>query len=497
VANKKRISTKKFRATYKPGDSLPDDLVVCRAEPLTKEPASGNDSLIKTFTISTTSVDREGDRLLANWDLNNYNKGGSVLWGHDYRRTPEHVVAAPIATWQEGEALKSRAKFTTREVNPIGFMVHQLIEYGALRSASVGFLPKEWRIVDDDGRMGYDFEKLELLEWSVVPVPANPEALVAAKQHGVDLEPLAEWTERALDENADLVVVERDVLEATWKQVRPVVWNSADTSTSTTNTPDDHPDKGVIGYKKYPLAPKDESWNGPQQVAAAEVADLKKMCTWVDSENPDIKGSYKLPHHKADGYSTVWRGVAAAMGVLLGARGGVNLPEGDRKGVYNHLAKHYREFEEEPPEFKAIAKPQSRQRTEPVTADPPTSSWANAPSAPHGGGREPTMLGRYTQGELDDMFGRAPSMELTVDVTQATETLNHLADMVNKLDAKVADLTERLERATTSEPTPEPTRDPEDVEIDLADPKTRLAIREEISSTVENTIRELRGELPD
>jgi HK97 family phage prohead protease len=393
---------------------------------------------------------------LANWDLNNYNKGGSVLWGHDYRRTPEHVVAAPIATWQEGEALKSRAKFTTREVNPIGFMVHQLIEYGALRSASVGFLPKEWRIVDDDGRMGYDFEKLELLEWSVVPVPANPEALVAAKQHGVDLEPLAEWTERALDENADLVVVERDVLEATWKQVRPVVWNSADTSTSTTNTPDDHPDKGVIGYKKYPLAPKDESWNGPQQVAAAEVADLKKMCTWVDSENPDIKGSYKLPHHKADGYSTVWRGVAAAMGVLLGARGGVNLPEGDRKGVYNHLAKHYREFEEEPPEFKG-----------------------------------------YTQGELDDMFGRAPSMELTVDVTQATETLNHLADMVNKLDAKVADLTERLERATTSEPTPEPTRDPEDVEIGLADPKTRLAIREEISSTVENTIRELRGELPD
>jgi hypothetical protein len=39
------------------------------------------------------------------------------------------------------------------------------------------------------------------------------------------------------------------------------------------------------------------------------------------------------------------------MGVLEGARGGVDTPEGDRKDVYLHLAKHYEEFDKEPPPF--------------------------------------------------------------------------------------------------------------------------------------------------
>jgi hypothetical protein len=83
------------------------------------------------------------------------------------------------------------------------------------------------------------------------------------------------------------------------------------------------------------------------------VDDLKVICTWFDSENPDIKSSYKLPHHRAKGYKVVWRGVAAAMAALMGSRGGVNIPEADRQGVYNHLAKHYAQFDKEPPELKA------------------------------------------------------------------------------------------------------------------------------------------------
>jgi len=40
------------------------------------------------------------------------------------------------------------------------------------------------------------------------------------------------------------------------------------------------------------------------------------------------------------------------MAALLGARGGVNIPDADRKGVYNHLAKHYKQFDKEVPEFR-------------------------------------------------------------------------------------------------------------------------------------------------
>ena len=120
-------------------------------------------------------------------------------------------------------------------------------------------------------------------------------------------------------------------------------------------------EKSVIPYKQYPKAPEGEEWDGPAEVSAAEVDDLKIMCTWFDSENPDIKSSYKLPHHKASGYKLVWRGVSGAMGALLGARGGVDIPDGDRQGVYNHLSKHYAEFEKEPPEFKEYSQDQLKE----------------------------------------------------------------------------------------------------------------------------------------
>ncbi|MCK4575761.1 hypothetical protein KAU34_05100, partial [candidate division WOR-3 bacterium] len=94
------------------------------------------------------------------------------------------------------------------------------------------------------------------------------------------------------------------------------------------------------------------AWDAGAEVKQAEVKDLKIMCTWYDTEHADLKTAYKLPHHKASGYSTVWRGVAAAMGALLGARGGVQIPANDKKGVYNHLKKHYAEFDKEAPEFR-------------------------------------------------------------------------------------------------------------------------------------------------
>ena len=110
--------------------------------------------------------------------------------------------------------------------------------------------------------------------------------------------------------------------------------------------------KAVIPYKEMPKAPMTEDWDAGKETREAEVADLKIMCAWFDSDKPDIKGSYKLPHHKLNGYALVWRGVAAAMGALLGARGGVDIPTNDRLGVYNHLAKHYKEFDKEPPVLK-------------------------------------------------------------------------------------------------------------------------------------------------
>jgi hypothetical protein len=72
-----------------------------------------------------------------------------------------------------------------------------------------------------------------------------------------------------------------------------------------------------------------------------------------DNDPPQEKGAYKLPHHELiDGeLRVVWRGVVAAMTVVNGARGGVDIPESDRRKVYDHLAAHYGEFDEEPPTY--------------------------------------------------------------------------------------------------------------------------------------------------
>src|SRR5262249_37087704 len=68
-------------------------------------------------------------------------------------------------------------------------VVWGLLEKGHMRAVSVGFSPtgKINSLVDDKGNWtGFEFTSQELLELSVVPVPANPAALAIAKSYGLD-----------------------------------------------------------------------------------------------------------------------------------------------------------------------------------------------------------------------------------------------------------------------------------------------------------------------
>jgi hypothetical protein len=69
--------------------------------------------------------------------------------------------------------------------------VFDLIRLGILNACSVGFKPLEY--VRDDARGGINFLRQSLLEWSVVPVPANAEALVTARGKGIDTAPVLAW----------------------------------------------------------------------------------------------------------------------------------------------------------------------------------------------------------------------------------------------------------------------------------------------------------------
>ncbi len=120
-------------------------------------------------------------------------------------------------------------------------------------------------------------------------------------------------------------------------------------------------EKGVIPFKDTGTADKGESWSKPDlgdftSESFDELPDLEKRriarhYTWSDNMPPETFGDLSLPHHKAsqsDVGAAVWRGVTAAMARL-------NQTEGiDQEGCYNHLAKHYEQFDEEPPEKSAV-----------------------------------------------------------------------------------------------------------------------------------------------
>jgi len=269
------------------------------------------------FIGSDESIDRDNDIIEASgWELANYLKNPVFLWAHDYDEPPIGR-AVNVTIDAVGKRLLFDIKFPTAEEYPFADTIYNLYKGGYLSATSVGFIGIKSKTRDDeavlelpDWQRGRMYMEQELLELSAVAVPSNPNALQQARSAGI---------------NTDIV------------------------EKSMSNT------KSAIPYKKYPLADEGATWDGPKEVAAASVDDLKIMCAWVDSANSENKGAYKLPHHEQSDKKTVWRAVAASMAALLGARGGVQLPEADRKGAYNHLSKHYDDFGKTAPDFKSYS----------------------------------------------------------------------------------------------------------------------------------------------
>ena len=148
-----------------------------------------------TFAISTGVEDRERDTIsTAGWELDNYRKNPTVLWAHDYSALP--VGRSEMVIARAGQ-LVARMEFVPAEISPFAETVRQLVEGGWLKATSVGFRPLEWKF--NETRGGFDFTRQELLEFSIVPIPANPEALIAAREAGVPIGPLKEWAIKLLD----------------------------------------------------------------------------------------------------------------------------------------------------------------------------------------------------------------------------------------------------------------------------------------------------------
>ena len=166
-----------------------------------------------TFTISNGGVDRDNDTIaVSGWNLKNYKKNPVVMWGHDYSLPP---IGRSKRLSVKGDDLVSVPEFVPKEVFPFAGMVKELIELDFIRATSVGFIGET--LAWNEKRGGFDFQKQELLEYSIVPIPSNPDALAEAKGAGVDLSPMVKWAEGIVLKNKALVE-SQDLFEWTWMQ---------------------------------------------------------------------------------------------------------------------------------------------------------------------------------------------------------------------------------------------------------------------------------------
>ena len=124
---------------------------------------------------TTDSVDRDGEILLKEgWDFKNYMNNPTVLWGHDWLSMPIGAVTN-IDDSQPGKVIMT-GQFAPTEA---GQTVRKLYDSGILRTVSVGFIPKE--------RNGPVITKMEMIELSFIPVPANPESMTTDQRKSLEM----------------------------------------------------------------------------------------------------------------------------------------------------------------------------------------------------------------------------------------------------------------------------------------------------------------------
>ena len=132
-----------------------------------------------TFVLSDQSVDRMGDIIMADgWKLSNFKRNPIALGFH----RNDFIVG----TWKdvriENSELRGRLELAPEGTSPRVDEIRRLVDAGILRAVSVGFRPLKHEPLDaEEPWSGARFLEQELVECSLVSVPANANAIAVAK----------------------------------------------------------------------------------------------------------------------------------------------------------------------------------------------------------------------------------------------------------------------------------------------------------------------------
>jgi HK97 family phage prohead protease len=189
----KYVDQHSFREVAARGDAA--DVAVQRPAHVLR--AGAGDSRVVRFVLSDGSVDRMGDTIdPAGWETDAYLKNPVVLWAHDALAPP---IGRMLNVFSDGAQLIGDVEFAAPETYEYADQIYRLLRDGFLKAGSVGFLPIEFDFAKDRDRpLGVDFHRQELLEFSIVPVPANANALAEARAKGLFCD-VAQFADRDAD----------------------------------------------------------------------------------------------------------------------------------------------------------------------------------------------------------------------------------------------------------------------------------------------------------
>jgi HK97 family phage prohead protease len=163
-------------------------------------------------------------------------------------------------------------------------------------------------------------------------------------------------------EGSDVSTVVRRIANLDWVEVSSVIRGSspATSTVAAKSSPVADAEKGAI--PSHLTAWAEDAWDGQLMRGRIKggAATLRAAHAWVDPDgDPELKSSYKYLHHhigrNGRGGPANVRAITTALANLNARR--TSIPENDRRGVYNHLARHLREAGRKPSELRSAGLP--------------------------------------------------------------------------------------------------------------------------------------------
>lgn len=131
------------------------------------------DNGILEAVVTTSGQDRHGEQIVTDGiDVSNYiEKNPVVLYGHDYWGFP---IGKTTKLKQQKNKIVATFQLALEEY-PFAQTVYNLVKGGYLNAVSIGGIVRKW---SDDYRQ---ILEMEMLEFSIVSIPANPDAMITER----------------------------------------------------------------------------------------------------------------------------------------------------------------------------------------------------------------------------------------------------------------------------------------------------------------------------